>query len=162
MREALGRRGEAIFFVLMTEFHSDDGPIFRPQFLGDKWPYVDFIVELVVKKGTPVPYFFVQVKTTRGGYTKEEKRLKVRVSKELVCGLAYYPAPTYVVGIDEIDEQGYIVSANGENLASISSLSTAFPVNQHNREVLWQEVKGFWSAYQPFTIASKFVDRNWR
>ena len=45
MRAALGQRGEWLFNLLITEFHSDDGPIFKPQFLGDKWQYVDFIVE---------------------------------------------------------------------------------------------------------------------
>lgn len=29
MKDALGQRGEAIFTVLMTEFHSHAGPIFR-------------------------------------------------------------------------------------------------------------------------------------
>ena len=47
MREALGQRGEAIFTVLLTEFHDRSRPIFKPHFLGDKWQYVDFIVELV-------------------------------------------------------------------------------------------------------------------
>lgn len=62
MRDALGQRGERIFEVLITKFHSDDGLIFKPQFLGDKWQYVDFIVELV-GAGSYIPYFFVQVKT---------------------------------------------------------------------------------------------------
>lgn len=87
MRDALGQRGEAIFIVLTTAFHSNSGPIFKPQFLGDKWQYVDFIVELV-GAGAVVPYFFVQVKTTREGYTKKLNRLKVKVPKEGVCGLA--------------------------------------------------------------------------
>lgn len=61
MRDVLGQRGEAIFMVLMTTFHSNYRPIFKPQFLGDKWQSVDFIVELV-GAGNIVPYFFVQVK----------------------------------------------------------------------------------------------------
>ena len=101
MRDVLGLRGEAIFTVLMTEFHSKAGSIFKPQFLGDKWQYVDFIVELV-GVGDIVPYFFVQVKTTRQGYTKKLKRLKVKVPQESIHGLTLYPAPIYIVGIDEI------------------------------------------------------------
>jgi hypothetical protein len=66
MKDALGHRGEIIFMVLMTAFNSDDCPIFKPQFLGDKWQYVDFIVELVGAIDI-IPYFFVQVKTTRKG-----------------------------------------------------------------------------------------------
>jgi hypothetical protein len=161
MRNALGLRGEAIFTVLMTTFHSNSGPIFKPQFLGDKWQYIDFIVELVRAEGT-VPYFFVQVKTTRQGYTKKLKRLKVKVPQEQVRGLASYPAPTYIVGIDEITEKGYVVSANGNYLASLSSISTAFPINRLNREALWKEVNDFWSRYNTTLFDSQFSDRDWR
>ncbi|MDZ8109262.1 MAG: DUF4365 domain-containing protein [Nostoc sp. DedQUE12a] len=145
----------------MTEFHSNAGPIFKPQFLGDKWQHVDFIVELVGSKKS-VPYFFVQVKTTREGYTKKLNRLKVKVRPESIVGLASYPAPTYIVGIDEIQETGYIVSANGENLKSLSSLSTQFKIIKQNRELLWQEVNNFWNKYHNNQIVSQFADRDWR
>jgi Domain of unknown function (DUF4365) len=161
MRDALGQRGEAIFIVLMTAFHSNLGPIFKPQFLGDKWQYVDFIVELV-GAGTSIPYFFVQVKTTREGYTKKLNRLKVKVTQENIRGLASYPAPTYIVGIDEIQEMGYIVSANGEKLNSMSSLSTNFLINKQNREYLWDEVNNFWLLYNKNTLTSHFSDPDWR
>ncbi|MBE9057420.1 MULTISPECIES: DUF4365 domain-containing protein [Sphaerospermopsis] len=161
MRDALGERGEAIFKLLITEFHSAAGPIFKPQFLGDKWQYVDFIVELV-GAGSYIPYFFVQVKTTRQGYTKKDNRLKVQVKKESVIGIASYPAPTYIVGIDEVQEVGYLVSANGENLTSLSSLATNFPINKHNREILWDEVNNFWSQYNNNNLASQFSDQQWR
>ncbi|AFY33571.1 DUF4365 domain-containing protein [Calothrix sp. PCC 7507] len=161
MRDALGQRGEAIFTVLMTEFHSQAGPIFKPQFLGDKWQYVDFIVELV-GNGQSVPFFFVQVKTTREGYTKQLKRLKVKVRKEHVMGLASYPAPTYIVGIDETQKRGYVVSANGENLSSLSSLSTNFLINHQNREILWHEVNNFWNQYKHKNLLSQFCDQEWR
>jgi hypothetical protein len=161
MKDALGQRGERIFEVLITKFHSDASPIFKPQFLGDKWQYVDFIVELV-GAGSYVPYFFVQVKTTRQGYTQKENRLKVKVKEESVIGIASYPAPTYIVGIDEIQEVGYLVSANGENLKSLSSLSTNFPINKQNREILWQEINNFWSQYSPKNLVSQFSDQQWR
>lgn len=162
MRDALGQRGEAIFTVLMTEFHGPYGPIFRPQFLGDKWPCVDFVIELVVEAGSMTPYFFVQVKTTRQGYRHKDRRLKVQVPKPHVCALARYPAPTYIIGIDEAQEQGYVVSANGEHLTSMSSLATDFPLNRPTREVLWSEVSRFWSAYPHSALTSAFVDPNWR
>jgi len=161
MRDALGLLGEALFTVLMTEFHSKAGPIFKPQFLGDKWQYVDFIVELVGSRDI-IPYFFVQVKTTRQGYTQKLKRLKVKVPQEGVRGLALYPAPTYIVGIDEIERKGYVVSTNRENLTSLSSLSTEFPINHLNREVLWEEVNSFWSRYSTIPLVSQFHDANWR
>ncbi|MFN7526763.1 MAG: DUF4365 domain-containing protein [Dolichospermum sp.] len=161
MRDALGQRGELIFSLLMTEFHSDAGPIFKPQFLGDKWQYVDFIVELI-GAGSYIPYFFVQVKTTRQGYTKKDNRLNVKVEKKSVIGIASYLAPTYIVGIDELQEVGYLVSANGENLTSLSNLCTNFPINKQNREILWQEINNFWSQYSPKNLVSQFSDQQWR
>ena len=161
MKDALGQRGERIFEVLITKFHLDTSPIFKPQFLGDKWQYVDFIVELV-GAGSYIPYFFVQVKTTRQGYTQKENRLKVKVKEESVIGIASYPAPTYIVGIDDIREVGYLVSANGENSKSLSSLSTNFPINKQNREILWHEVNNFWNQYSPENLVSQFSDQQWR
>jgi hypothetical protein len=157
----LGQRGEALFYVLITRFYGRAKPRFRPQFLGDKWPTVDFIVELM-DAGDSTPYFFVQVKTTRAGYTKKERRLKVQVEQEEMCQLASYPAPTYVVGIDERGEAGYIVSANGECLERVSSLSTEYPLNERNLNLLWEEVNDFWLKVNVSLDSSQFIDSKWR
>lgn len=161
MRDALGQRGEALFITLITRFYSSNDPLFKVQFLGDKWQYIDFFVELIGAVNV-IPYFFVQVKTTREGYTKKLNRLKVKVSQEGIRGLTLYPAPTYIVGIDELTETGYIVSANGENITSMSSLCTMFPINQVNRQSLWNEVNNFWLGYNTNTIVSQFSDPDWR
>ena len=110
MKNELGQRGENLFSVLITRFYGRDKPIFRPQFLGDKWRTSDFIVELIDDTTSATPYFFVQVKTTRQGYD-QQNRLKVQISTEDMQKLAALPAPTYVVGIDDVNEQGYIISA---------------------------------------------------
>lgn len=162
MKNILGQRGEALFYILITKFYGRRKPIFRPQFLGDKWPTVDFVVELVDYTGNIAPYFFVQVKTTRQGYTKQKKRLKVQVPAREMQRLASLPAPTYVVGIDEINENGYIVSANGEYSEHLTSIHTQFSLNEETQNILWEEVKGFWETVAPFRITSKFVDPNWR
>lgn len=161
LRDALGQRGESIFRVLITKFHADHGPLFNVQFLGDKWPCVDFIVELV-GAGPTVPYFFVQVKATRRGYTKQTNRLRVGVPGHKVKELAAYPAPTYVVGIDEIQECGYIVSAMGRSIRSLPSLSTQYPIDSENRAALWLEVRNFWNGFKRQSMKSRFVDRDWR
>lgn len=61
--DAIGSRGEAIFFVLLTQFCGRQRPFFRPSFLGDKFATIDYFVELV-DVGLLTPFFFVQVKTT--------------------------------------------------------------------------------------------------
>jgi hypothetical protein len=161
MQDAIGQRGEALFRVFMTPFDTPDGPLFRLQFLGDKWKAVDFVVELLHVPGL-TPYFFVQVKATRQGLTVRDRRLKVQISAERVADLAAYPAPTYVAGIDVEEESGWIVSANGEHVASLSSLSTRHPINKPNRQALWDEVKAFWSAYPAAPFVSRFTDPAWK
>lgn len=161
MQDAIGLRGEAIFTVLITKLDRPSGPYFKPQFLGDKWEAVDFLVELEGVSGMR-PYFFVQVKATQQGYTAKRNRLKIRVEKERIRDLASYPAPTYIVGIDETTEKGWFVSANGEHLTSLSSLSTQFPINKRNRKALWEEVNEFWRSYPTDALTSRFNDPDWR
>jgi hypothetical protein len=161
MTNELGQRGEALFYVLITKSYGRARPIFRPQFLGDKWPLVDFIVELV-DAGKITPYFFVQVKTTRDGYTQRNNRLKVKVNGEDMRRLASYPAPTYIIGIDEIMEVGYIVSANGEWMNSIPNMSIDFPINKINQDQLWDEVNSFWAKSKMLNRSSRFIDSAWR
>src|ERR1044071_2569731 len=139
MSNELGQRGEYLFSTIITRFYGRDTPIFRPYFLGDKWPLVDFVVELI-NTGGITPYFFAQVKSTRSGYTKKDKRLKISIHMDDMRKLALYPAPTYIVGIDDIREEGYIVSANGEWLSHMSSFPTDFPINETNQDGLWEEV----------------------
>jgi len=161
MSNELGQRGEALFYVLITKSHGREKPIFRPQFLGDKWPIVDFIVELV-DAGSITPYFFVQVKATRNGFTKRDNRLKIPIYSDDMRKLALYPAPTYIVGIDEIKEEGYALSANGEWLQGMSSLPTTFPLNKTNQELLWKEVKNYWMKVKIRPKVSHFIDPRWR
>ncbi|WP_414621134.1 DUF4365 domain-containing protein [Calothrix sp. CCY 0018] len=147
-----------IFVALMTEAHSDDGAIFNVRFLDDDiLPHVDCIVELIGQKDY-LPFCFVQLKSTKTGYTKKDKRLKVKFAQESLTGLSLYPAPTYIVGIDEKDESAYLVSANGESLSAMASIPTEFPINLSNRGTLWNEVNDFWYRAKKIKFASKFVE----
>jgi len=76
---ALGDRGESLFFLAATAFHGAR-PLFRPAALGSKWPTADYAVELV---GRPGQFFLVQVKTTRQGYTAGGR---LRISAKVVSG----------------------------------------------------------------------------
>lgn len=156
----LGHRGEALFTALITKFWERPQPLFRPQFLGDKWPTVDFYVELV-GAGNLTPYFFAQIKTTRRGYTTGG-RLKVGISSRDLKRMNSYPAPTYLIGIDEVDEIGYIVSADGEWLLDSSSLATEYPINETNQDLLWHEVLQFWVKAKMPLGPSVFKDPQWK
>ena len=147
--------------MLITRLWERKEAIFRPQFLGDKWPVVDFLVELIGAEKA-APYFFVQVKTTQTGYTNRDKRLRVKVEGRDFDRLAAYFAPTYVVAIDEPRELGYLISANGEWRQGMSSVSTQYPLDHLNQGLLWQEVHEFWERSQLAGIKSKFTDPRWR
>jgi SAM-dependent methyltransferase len=51
--------------MLLTRFFGRSRPFFRAQFLGDKHPAIDFLVELLGVTTPLVPYFFVQADFTR-------------------------------------------------------------------------------------------------
>ncbi|MEM7712693.1 MAG: DUF4365 domain-containing protein [Cyanobacteria bacterium P01_A01_bin.68] len=158
MANELEQSVKDIFVALMTEAHSDNGAIFNVRFLDDDiLPHVDCIVELVGQKDY-LPFCYVQLKSTKTGYTKKDKRLKVKFSQESINGLSLYPAPTYIVGIDEKEKTGYLVSANGDNLSSIASIPTDFPINPPNRGNLWNEVNDFWFKSRKIKFNSNFVE----
>ena len=138
--DEIGGRGEAIFYVLITAFCGNPRPRFKPQYLGEKYESLDYLVELV-GAGDPTPFFFVQVKSTSQGYTKTKPQcLRVRVKQKDVQRMIHFPAPTYVVGIDDTQEKGFILSVHGTAATSIPSLPTRFPLDCANLEVLWNEV----------------------
>jgi hypothetical protein len=142
-KDHLGKRGESIAFVRLTEVcKADDLPYFLPHFLGDKAPLFDAFVELV-DAGDKTPIFLAQVKSTREGYD-DNGRLKVKVTKEDVIAMVKYPAPTYVIGIDEKGEKAYVAAVFGTMETTISSLSVAHPLNCTTLKALWDEVKEYW------------------
>ena len=134
MSDELGYRGEHLFRSIITRYVGGAEPLFRVKFLGDKWPLVDFLVEL--RNVMPAtPYFFVQVRATRRSVTREG-RLRARASDSDMRRLAAHFAPTYLVGIDEANEKGYIISANGETSGGLSSFPTDLPLNDANQPCL--------------------------
>lgn len=143
----VGNRGQSIFFELLTRFCGPKNePLFRPEFLGDKFVTFDYLVELVGLKDRAA-YFFVQVKTTTRGYTKgTPPRLKVNVSEQDVLRMAQYPAPTYVAGVDEAGKHAFLASVNGPSLVGIPSLTTRYPLEPRNLKILWDEVEAFWAG----------------
>lgn len=158
MKNIIGDRGEYIFVELITE-KTDDGYLFKPSFLGEKWPTSDFYVELF---NTNKPMFcFFQVKSTSKGYTKREKKLKANITKADLEKLSNLPAPSYVIGIDEQEKKGFIISANGVTIKAINTLPTIYPINEENIKKLWNEVKDFWensknNDYKDNTFNSNF------
>src|SRR5579885_719470 len=94
LQDVTGLRGEKIVELCLTEYSAFDRPLFRPGFLGDKWPAIDFYVELVGVPGTR-PYFFVQSKATLEPLNVRSGALKISSTKADVTRLLQTPGPTY-------------------------------------------------------------------
>jgi hypothetical protein len=159
IHDHVASRGELIYGSIITREHPGLGYLFEnPRHLGEKKATIDFHVDLIT--GAHPAYFFAQVKCTRQGYTDRERRLKVAVEGEHMRRLAAYPAPTYIVGIDERSERGYILSANGERLTGFSSMSTRFPLDGDVLAALHAEVEAYWRAGRA-EFRSAFLDDHW-
>lgn len=161
MNDSVGRLGEVLFELLITRYYDRRYSLFRPQFLGDKFPTVDYLVELHKYPGRFVPYFFVQVKTTSRGYTKKDHRLKIRVPSQDMRKLSSYPAPVYLVGVNSIDECAYLACVPHTCRKAVTSLSTQFPIDRSAQDILWHEVKDFWESCGTLQTLSAFIDPNW-
>ena len=51
LNDITGFRGEKIVELCLTDYSDFPKPLFRPGFLGDKWPAIDFYVELTAVRG---------------------------------------------------------------------------------------------------------------
>ena len=153
----IGDRGQWLFCLLMTQIcPGRNEPYFRPRFLGDKYPAFDYLVELV---GSEAYFFFVQVKSTRQGYRQgiRKRRLRVNVDKEDVQRMVASPIPAYVVGIDEPQEVGYLLSMNEPRQVGLGGLPDRHRLNCRNLQRLWQEVQTFWASRNMVLTGSHFV-----
>lgn len=149
----IGQRGENLFRHLITFTDHRPSPWFNPTFLGEKYPGIGVTL---TGTGLTTPFFFAQIKTTQQGY-RNDGRLRIkRLSENDLLRAAGYPGPTYVFGIDEPGECGYILAVDREGPSPVNGFPTTYPVNAENRPRLWEEVKRYWS--RPRRLRSIFTD----
>jgi hypothetical protein len=98
LRDIIGKRGENIVELCFTDYANFSSPLFSPTHLGDKWPVVDYYVEIENVKGKR-PFFFVQAKATAS--TSPGASLRISSTRDNVAGLLQIPAPTYILGVHE-------------------------------------------------------------
>jgi hypothetical protein len=157
-RDALGSRGEGLSTTLLTRFFGRNQPYFRPQFLGDKHPTIDLFVELVGANGPFTPYFLAQVKLTTLDFVGPAAKLPVRVTPTKMAMLVKYPAPTYVIGIKDPEETGFIVAALPNGPRSIARMVTTHPLAlEQTLSDLYDEVEQFWQNNVTLFSASRFT-----
>src|SRR4051812_31745303 len=97
-------------------------PLFRVAALGDKFPIVDFIVEVLDRNEDSLGFFFVQAKSTSIAKPKS-KRLKLEIDLEKFNKLAATPAPTFLVGVDIMTEKVFLVAAAKPKSSKIYSIT---------------------------------------
>src|SRR5688572_5392436 len=100
LQDVTGFRGEKIVELCLTDYSAFPRPLFRPAFLGDKWPAVDFYVELNDVRGKR-PYFLIQCKATAAALTGRSTSLAISSRRDDIARLLQIPGPTYILGVHE-------------------------------------------------------------
>lgn len=142
--DVIGDRGQWHALLALTEPVGKVQTLFRPHFLGDKYPNIDVIVELVGAPGTFTPFFFAQVKATGQGLTPRG-HLPVQVTADILDRLITYPVPTY------------IVAAIPGGPTHYPSLPATHRLNGRTRQELFNEALGFWQQHAASFAASRFA-----
>src|SRR5947209_7166221 len=158
-RDLIGKRGEAIMTARLMDFCGNPDPYFDVHPLGEKCPTFDYLVELVTA-GDSVPYFLAQVKSTRKGFTKNERRLLVGVDADDVRRMVQCPFPTYLVGVDEPNDRAYVVSVHGGKSGPMTSMPSRYPLTPRNLRRLWEEVTAHWQRLDAAAKVSVFLDED--
>jgi|SRR5579863_5426162 len=146
LNDVTGSEGERIVASLLTNYQAFSEPLFRPAFLGDKWPTVDFYVEFW-NLSRKRPYFFVQAKATRSGLVQDRQILKISTTKTDVERLLALPGPTYIFGVHEPSRR-VVVRSIGSNtpIRAITQIPLSNELTGGNLRMLYDEVERFWSS----------------
>jgi len=144
LRDVTGFRGEKIVELCLTDYATFSRPLFRPGFLGDKWPAVDFYVELTGLRGRR-PYFLVQSKATSGTLRKRADSLRISSTRRDVERLLEIPGPTYILGVHEPSRRVFVKSVH-EGIAkrAVTRIQLANELTSDNLRRLYEEVRDYW------------------
>jgi hypothetical protein len=157
LQEVTGFRGEKIIELCLTNYESFPSPLFKPGFLGDKWPTIDFYVELSAVRGKR-PYFFGQAKSTRGDLAPGATNLSVTAKKADIERLLHIPGPTYILGVHEPSQRVFVRSVHtGIPIKAITRIPLAYELTSSNLQKLHAEVSKFWHTTTHKPTSSEFA-----
>jgi len=155
LRDVTGFRGEKIVELCLTDYSAFSKPLFRPGFLGDKWPAIDFYVELTAVRGKRL-YFFGQAKATTATLTERSTSLPVSTKKQDIERLLRIPGPTYILGVHEPSKKVYARSVHsGVPAKAITRIPLSYELNSAALQALHDEVRDYWATnhHKPTTSA---------
>lgn len=153
LQDVTGFRGEKIVELCLTDYSEFPRPLFRPGFLGDKWPAIDFYVELNGVRGRR-PYFLVQSRATTAALTPRSTSLAISSRREDVARLLQIPGPTYILGVHEPTRRVFAKSVHtGVAARAITRIQLTHELTGTNLRRLYAEVRAYWrsTAHKPST-----------
>ncbi len=153
LSDVTGFRGEKIVELCLTNYAASAQPLFRPGFLGDKWPAVDFYVELEGVQGRR-PYFLIQVKSTSKVVAVNASSLRVTSKKRDVDRLLQVPGPTYILGVHEPSARVFAKSVHdGTAAKAVTRIPLTHELTPTNLQRLYDEVRDYWASaiHKPLT-----------
>ena len=152
-----GFRGEKIVELCLTDYSQFARPLFRPGFLGDKWPAIDFYVELNGVRGRR-PYFLIQTKATTVRLPAGATNLAISSTKRDVLRLLQIPGPTYILGVHEPSRRVFVKSVHiGVAARAITRIQLAHELTPVNLRRLYDEVRAFWRSTGHKPVTSVFA-----
>ena len=144
----IGSLGESYFQVAMLNYK-----MFRPAFLGEKWPVSDYFVE--IEDAGERYFFIVQVKATAAKHVAG-RGISLLMNHESLSQLASYGAPTYVAIVDVNDGKVFLAGAMN---ADKFSPRRAMEIDHETSVLLREEVIEFWKSSKMLMHKEKFQTR---
>jgi hypothetical protein len=144
LQDVTGFRGEKIVELCLTDYSAFSRPLFQPGFLGDKWPAVDFYVELNGVRGRR-PFFLIQSKATSADLAPNATSLRISTTKGDIVRLLEIPGPTYILGVHEPSRRVFAKSVHtGIAVRAITRIQLTHELTSGNLQRLYDEVRGYW------------------
>lgn len=155
LRDVTGRRGEDIADLCLTEYLAFGKPLFHTTSLGDKFPSIDFYVELDGVPGKS-PYFLAQVKATASALTAT--CLNISTKKRDIDRLLRIPGPTYLLGVHEPTKKTFVRSVHtGIPVKAITRIPLLYELTIANLQTLHSEVRDYWATTGHKPTSSAFA-----
>jgi hypothetical protein len=146
LRDVVGSRGEKILELCLTDYEQFQMPLFRPGFLGDKWPAIDFYVELRGSRKRNF-FFFAQAKSTQRPLPATATHVRISSKKRDVHRLIKTPGPTYMFAIHEPSKRVFVQCIHSKTpRRAITSIPVANELTPTRLRDLHDEVSLFWKA----------------
>lgn len=143
----IGERGELLTRVefLRPVRKGFDRPLFRGNFLGEKYPVADLLVDLLDERERCMGFFYAQVKSTADAQAGRRKRLPVACPARKYNSLVALPVPTYLVGVDVVSERVYLLAANRPRRRDIASMVKLHDLSDDDvKRILYEDVLAYW------------------